>query len=239
MKISDLVTILKHRKEILQHIKNGRLFRSDGLLVVDGMDIGFKGIIRAEVWEEPEIIKAGLSGDYEKEAYLRHSLMKKILAGFVPKRELVLALEGSNTWFAEGVTQALDVFLGYATQQQYHYFLVGVNDVTPAEGWTLGTSGTKIRSTFGEFTSYSESVRQTFTFAAAASKSITNSASPAKITCSGSGTLRGACLVSKNPKDGSSDNTGYAIAGKRFSADLPAATSTEVNMTHTLSGTIV
>ena len=233
-----LFSLLKHRKEIAKALKSGNISFENGLLVVNKMDIALAGYMSAEVWEEKEVVKAILSGDKDKEEYLRKGLMEKILKGFVPERELILETGGCNTWFAEGATQGLDVFLGYATQQQYHYFLVGVNDVTPAEGWTLGTGGTKIRTTFGEFTSYSESVRQTFTFSAAASKAITNSANPAKITCNGSGTLRGACLVSKNPKDGSSDNSGYAVAGKRFTSDLPAATSTEVNMTHTLSGTI-
>jgi hypothetical protein len=229
----NLFKYLKHRKEILQAMERMGLYRDGQFVVVGGLDLGFRGLMKVWLTEEEDIAKAMRQGDREKEVALRMEARGR--RGLRPRVE-TLPLEGANTFFDEGITEILDVALGYSTQQQNHYFLIGINDVTPATGWTLGTSGTKIRSTFGELTAYDESVRQTWTFVAAASKSITNSASPATITANASGTARGACLVSKSPKDGSSDNSGYAIAGKRFSADIPVADDTQINIIHTLSG---
>lgn len=228
----------KHIGEIRNAI-GGRGVRTDGdFVVVNGLDLGFKGLMRVWVTEEREVAKAMREGDIEKEAILRRAARRMKSLGMRLPREEMLCLAGSNTFFAEGITKILDVALGYATQQQYHYFLIGVNDVTPVEAWTLGTGGTKIRSTFGELTTYDETYRQTWTFAAASSKSITNSASPATITANASATARGACLVSKNAKDGANDNAGYALAGKRFNADIPLADDSELNIIHTLSGSV-
>lgn len=234
----SLLSLFRHRKEILKTLERFGAYKDGEFVVIDKIDLGFQGLMGAELWQHRDVIRAIQEGDLEKENLIRKRILGLLRAGMPLSMERTMQVVGANTWFAEGITQALSVALGYGTQQQNHYFLIGVNDVTPVEAWTLSTAGTKIRSTFGEFTSYAEAVRQTWTYAAAAAKSITNSASPAKITCNGTGTLRGACLVSKSTKDGSSDNTGYAIAGKRFSVDLPAAASNEVYITHTLSGSV-
>ena len=231
-------SLKKHYGEIRRAIQ-GRGVRMDGdFAVVEGLDLGFKGVMEAQVLESLEVFRAILSGDKEKEVAMRRLSRQQKKAGRIIPRIEVAFSSGPNTFFAEGITKILDVALGYATQQQNHYFLIGANDVTPVEAWTLGTSGTKIRTTFGEVTSYDETYRQTWTFAAAASKSITNSASPATITANATVTARGACLVSKNAKDGANDNSGYAIAGKRFSSDMPLSDDSEIRIVHTLSGSV-
>lgn len=134
----------------------------------------------------------------------------------------------------------LDVNLRYQTQHQNQYFLIGINDVTPAVGWTSGTGGTKIRTTFGEFTDYTASGsavnRQVWTPDAAATQAIKNNATGATIVCTGSGTIRGACLMTSQAKSGASDDTGYAWAGSRTATDLPAASTYEFTFKHELSG---
>lgn len=228
----------KHWKELRQALAGRKVHMEGDFAVIEGVDLGFKGILEVRVLESLDVFRAMLSGDKEKEIAMRKENRRLRAEGkLVPRVETACCL-GPNTFFAEGVTKILDVALGYATQQQYHYFLVGANDVTPAEAWTLGTGGTKIRTTFGEVTAYDEAYRQTWTFAAAASKSITNSASPATITANAIVTARGACLVSKNAKDGSNDNSGYAIAGKRFTSDMPLADDSELRIIHTLSGSV-
>ena len=228
----------KHRKEIVQNLKEFGYTKDGGFAVVGKMDLGFLGRMRVEVFEHPEVIRAQLAEDLEWEKRVRQWVREQQLMGKPIMLEKVIDLRQPNTWFAEGITKVLDVALSYATQQQYHYFLVGINDVTPVEGWTLGTSGTKIRTTFGEFTTYDEANRVTWVEAGSAAKTITNSASPGVITCNDVGTLRGACLVSANNKSGTGDDSGYAIAGSRFSADIPAASGNVVNITHTLSGSV-
>lgn len=231
----NLWQLFKHRKEIIRAAERLGWYRDGEFIVLDGLNIGFRGTMGAQLWQPTEVLRACEAGDVEKEAWARRVARKLIGEGGRPEMLLAMAEEGPNTWVDEGMTEALDVFLGYSTQNQYHYFLIGNLDVTPATGWTLGTGGTKIRTTFGEFTDYDEATREVWTFAAAASKSITNSASPASITCNASGTLRGAALCNKSAKDGSTDNTGYAVAAKRFDADYPAADTNVLNIVHTLS----
>lgn len=236
----------KHRKEILAHVQNLKdedlqIIRPEGeWAVINGMDLGLRGkqIIQCRV---PRDVRRALEGGDLLELM---EMLKRATQRMIEGRSLdyvpLQMSEQWNTWFNEGITEMLDVNFRNQTQHASHYFLIGNLDVTPAVGWTSGTGGTKIRTTFGEVTDYTylgnSSNRPTWTPDAAATQAIENSTTGAVIVCTGTDTIRGACLMTAQPKDGSGDNTGYAWAGSRAATDLPAASTYEFTFKHELSG---
>ncbi len=83
-----------------------------------------------------------------------------------------------------------------------------------------------------EFTTYSESVRQTWVTIAAAARSITNTTA-ATFTISGSGTLHGIFITSSSTKSGTA---GTLWSTGALSANLPVSNGDVVKITYTVSG---
>lgn len=239
--MKNLNALVKHGKEIREKINSqGVRQEEDGWLVVNGLDLGLRGVVSVRHMVEQGIARALESKDVEAIAYAVKRAKEKLAQGLLLDRVEAAMLTQPNTWFNEGITEMLDVNFRNQTQYASHYFLIGNLDVTPAVGWTSGTSGTKIRTTFGEFTDYtfggSSTVRATWVPDAAATQAIKNDTTGATIVCTGSGTIRGACLMTAQAKDGSNDNTGYAWAGSRLAADRTAASTDEFTFKHELSG---
>ncbi len=85
---------------------------------------------------------------------------------------------------------------------------------------------------WNEFTTYSESVRQTWVEGAASSRAMTNSTAMT-FSISGSGTLRGAFLASDSTKSGTS---GVLFATGLFGSTYPVTNGDSFKLIYTLSG---
>mgnify|MGYP001586842336 CR=1 FL=1 len=131
----------------------------------------------------------------------------------------------------EQLTNILDVVYHGTAAIATWYVALFINNVTPAATWTaanwIGTAD--------EFTNYDEAARPAFVEAAAASQSITNSASKAAFTiATGGGSIWGAVLASASAKDAT---TGVLSNGSKFTAQrvLLAADVLNVGWTLTLT----
>lgn len=111
----------------------------------------------------------------------------------------------------EGMNYLLETGLRAGTAASNWYIAPFAANVTPGLTLTAAT----FTSTTTEFTSYSESTRQAWTPAAAASSIITNTASPATVTINSGGqtSMYGAGLLSASAK---SATTGYLAAAVKF-----------------------
>jgi hypothetical protein len=98
----------------------------------------------------------------------------------------------------EGLEEFLDVSLGAAAKQAAWYLGIFEANYTPVAGVTAAT----VAAAATECTAYDETVRQTWTPGAVASKSIDNTASLASFTMNATKTIYGAFLVSSNVKGG-------------------------------------
>jgi hypothetical protein len=119
------------------------------------------------------------------------------------------------------------VFNGASQSTTWYIGLKGTNE-TPAAGWNSAGIGTQ----FTEFTAYDEAVRQTWIDAGVSAKQITNSASPAVFTISGSGTVYGAFVINVNTKGGT---TGKLHCISNFGISRPVIDDDVIQITYTLS----
>lgn len=83
-----------------------------------------------------------------------------------------------------------------------------------------------------ESTAYSESVRQTYTPAAASSQSITNSASKATFTINGTATINGAFIISNSTKGGT---TGTLLCAASFGSTRAVLSGDTLRVTYSIS----
>lgn len=133
-----------------------------------------------------------------------------------------------NTIVNAGLDHALDATLSAGTQITTWY--VGLTDGTPtvAAGDTMSS-----HAGWAEVTTYSESVRQTWTDAGVSSQSVTNSASTADFSINGTATVGGAFLTSNSTKGGT---TGTLFAAEAFSGGDKSLTSGDtLSVTYTVS----
>ncbi len=105
----------------------------------------------------------------------------------------------------QGLNHLLDAVLGGGTQITEWYGAPYTNNVSPQ----ASTTAANFHSTLVEFTGYSEGVRQTLVFAAAAAGVVTNEASLAEFTITGAATLRGGGVLSVATRE-STDGTCFA-----------------------------
>jgi hypothetical protein len=117
----------------------------------------------------------------------------------------------------EGLNHMLDVHFHGETQIGTWYVGLFEGNYTPVAGVTAAT----LPAAATECTAYDEATRVAYTEAAAASKSITNSASKATFTFNATKTIYGAFLVSASAKS--------ATSGKLFSAARFAAAKSVVD----------
>jgi len=129
-----------------------------------------------------------------------------------------------NTVVEEGINHILDVQFHAETQVTTWY--IGLKETgAEADGDTLASHGGWV-----EFTDYSGS-RQEFIEAAASSKSITNTASPATFNITGAGTVAGCMIASVL-----SGSSGKLFSATDFASPRTVANTDIINVTWTLTG---
>jgi len=114
--------------------------------------------------------------------------------------------EAHNLVVTVGLQHILDVVFAGSTQVNPWYVGLTAGSPSPAAGDTMAS-----HAGWTEFTTYSESVRQTYTDARTG-QSVDNDASKAAFSINGSGTVGGAFLVSDSTKGGSSGTLLCAVA---------------------------
>lgn len=206
--------------------------------------------------DKGRIERFGMHGFYKAQLYLHRTIIKALegkdpdelkwaVAGLSPLGgllgfERVREVCSDNAVVNEYRNHVLDCGLGGGTVHTNLRMGLFSNDVTPGRTLTLAT----MSGTLTEFTAYSvesgnTTNRAPYTAAAAASQSVSNTASPSRFTFTGTGTIRGTMIIcGATLKSGASDATPpniLASAG-RLDADLtiPAAGSI-VDMTYTQS----
>jgi len=129
-----------------------------------------------------------------------------------------------NTVVEEGINHILDVQFHAESQETTWY--IGLKETgSEADGDTLASHGG-----WAEFEDYS-GFRQEFVEAAASSKSITNTASPATFNITGSGTIDG-CMVASVL----SGSAGILFSATDFGSPRTVANTDIINVTWTLTG---
>lgn len=140
----------------------------------------------------------------------------------------------------EGLNDILDKYLKGSAYTAAWY--VGVIDNAnwtavaagdTASGISLDSLGA---NSWQEFDDYSETVRQTLTLGTVSSQSVDNSASKAQFSINGTGTVRGAFVVSSNVKGGTS---GVLYADGAFAATRAVENGDTLNVTITLTSASV
>lgn len=136
--------------------------------------------------------------------------------------------EDPNIAVAQGLTSMLGVYLHGDSQLSLWYLGLFEGNYTPVDGVTAAT----IASASTETTAYTNSTRPAYSPAAAASKSITNSASRASFVFNADKTIYGAFLISDNTKSGTS---GTLFSAARFSNAKTVASGDELLLTYSFS----
>lgn len=146
--------------------------------------------------------------------------------------QIVDEWEDHNLVVNEGLNSILDVQFHGATQIGTWYLGVFEGNYTPVATVT----GATIASAATECTAYANATRPAFDEAAAASQSITNSASRASFVFNATKTIYGAFLISDNTKGGT---TGTLFSAARFSASKAVVSGDELLLTYTFTASSV
>ncbi len=142
--------------------------------------------------------------------------------------EVIDSWEQPNLVVNEGLNSLLGVYFHGDTQITTWYLGLFEGNYTPVATVTAAT----ITAASTECTAYDEATRQAYDEAAAASQSITNSASRATFTFNATKTIYGAFLVSNSTKSGT---TGTLFSAARFSASKAVVDDDQLLLTYTFS----
>lgn len=140
--------------------------------------------------------------------------------------------EDKNLVVNEGLNALLDIMFHGSTQITTWYIGVFEGNYTPVATVTAAT----ITSASTECTTYDEATRVAYDEAAAASQSITNSASKATFTFNATKTIYGAFLVSASAKSATS---GTLFSAARFSTSKAVADDDQLLLTYTFAASSV
>lgn len=136
--------------------------------------------------------------------------------------------EGPNLLVDEGIEFIMDVALSGGTQDTTYF--VGLKDTgSVAAGDTAAQIGGT--NAWGEITAIYSGNRPAWTEAGVSSKVITNSASPASFSITGTDDVHGAFLATDD-----SGTTGSLIGAKDFSAAVSVANGDTLNVTYQITG---
>jgi len=132
----------------------------------------------------------------------------------------------------DGLNHILDIVLHGSTQITTWYCVLSETDTAAAAGMTYAVP------VFTETTAYDEATRPAYNEAAASSQSITNSASKAVFTISGTKTMYGAALVGGGTAGNTKSDTaggGTLLCYAKFTASRAVVDNDVINLTYTLS----
>jgi len=132
----------------------------------------------------------------------------------------------------EGLNSLLGIMFHGDTQITTWYLGLFEGNYTPVAGLTAAT----VTANSTECTAYDEATRQAYDEAAAASQSITNSASRATFTFNATKTIYGAFLVSASAK---SATTGTLFSAARFSSSKAVVDDDQLLLTYTFTASSV
>jgi hypothetical protein len=132
----------------------------------------------------------------------------------------------------EGLNSLLDIYFNGGTQITTWYIGLFEGNYTPVATVTAAT----ITAASTECTAYDEATRQAFDEAAAASQSITNSASKATFTFNATKTIYGAFLVSASAKSATS---GTLFSAARFGSSKSVVDDDQLLLTYTFTASSV
>lgn len=133
-----------------------------------------------------------------------------------------------NLLVAEGLTSMLGVYLHADTQLPNWFIGVFEGNFTPVDG----TNASNVATNSTECTAYASLTRPAYVPAAAASKSITNSASRASFIFNATKTIYGAFLVSNSTKSGTS---GVLLSAARFGTSKDVVDTDELLLTYSFT----
>lgn len=156
----------------------------------------------------------------------------KFIGEHIRGGEVIDRWEDDNLVVNEGLNSLLGVMFHGDTQIGTWYMGLFEGNYTPLASVTAAT----ITAASTECTAYDETVRQTYVEAAAASQSITNSASRATFTFNATKTIYGAFLVSNSTKSGT---TGTLFSAARFSTSKAVVDDDQLLLTYTLAASSV
>lgn len=146
--------------------------------------------------------------------------------------EVIDEFADHNLVVNEGLNSLLNVMFGGATQIATWYLGLFEGNYTPVAGVTAAT----ITSASTECTAYTSSTRPEYVEAAAASQSVTNTASRASFVFNASKTVYGAFLISNPTK---SATTGTLFSAARFSTAKAVESGDELLLTYTFTASSV
>ena len=176
--------------------------------------------------------------DYEKSAGGILLPSQKLLVGgryegqIIRDGQVIDEFADDNIVCNEGLTSLLNIMFHGDTQITTWYLGVFEGNYTPVAGVTAAS----ITAASTECTAYDEATRQAYDEAAAASQSITNSASRATFTFNATKTIYGAFLVSNSTKSGT---TGTLFSAARFSASKSVVLGDQLLLTYTFNASSV
>ena len=142
--------------------------------------------------------------------------------------ETIDITEEPNLVTNEGLNKLLDVMFNGATQITTWYLGIFEGNYTPVGTLTAAT----VTSASTECVAYDSATRPEYVEVAAASQSITNSASRGSFVFNATKTVYGAFLVSSSVKSGT---TGTLFSAARFSASKSVVSTDELLLTYTFS----
>lgn len=142
--------------------------------------------------------------------------------------EVIDEWDDHNLVTDEGLNHLLDVHFHGETQITTWYIGLFEGNYTPVAGVTAAT----ITAASTESTAYDEATRVAYDEAAAASKSITNSASKATFTINATKTIYGAFLASASAKSATS---GKLFSAARFASSKSVVDDDQLLITYTFT----
>lgn len=146
--------------------------------------------------------------------------------------KLLDAFETPNLVVNEGLNALLNIMFNGATQVTTWYLGLFEANYTPVAGLTAAT----VTASSTECTAYASATRPAYVEAAAASQSITNSASRASFVFNATKTIYGAFLISDSTKSGT---TGTLFSAARFAASKAVVADDELLLTYTFTASSV
>lgn len=146
--------------------------------------------------------------------------------------ELIDEWSFDNLVVNQGLNSNLSVYFNSGTPITTWFLGIFQGNYTPVATDTAAT----IASNSTECSAYSGGSRPTWTPAAPSSQSITNSASPATFTFTGSATIYGAFLISSSTINGTA---GTLFAAAQFGASKAVVSSDQLLLTYSFSASSV